>query len=202
MNRNRPTQGERSAATQEALVAAGRMLFAARGYADVGTEELVRAAGVTRGALYHHFKDKTELFAAVYEAVESDVIARISARISGADQSDPTALLRLGAGAWLDACGEAEVHRIALVDAPAVLGLMRWREISTRYGIGLAAQLLSRGMAVGRVLPQPVTPLAHVLLGALREGALYLAGAADPATARREIGAVIDGMIQSLEAGG
>ena len=198
MKNKRRTQGARSATTREALVAAGRLLFTERGYSDVGTEEIVKAAGLSRGALYHHFTDKTELFAAVYEAVEAEVIERIAATISSGDQSDPIALLRLGARSWLDVCGEAEVHQIALVDAPAVLGLSRWREISTRYGIGLAEGLLTQAIAVGQVSQQPVTPLAHVLLGALREGALFLANATDSTKARQEVGAVIDRMIQSM----
>jgi AcrR family transcriptional regulator len=198
MKKKQRTQAERSAGTREALIAAGRSLFAARGYGDVGTEEVVKASGLSRGALYHHFTDKSELFAAVYEAVEADVIKRIASTIANADQSDPIALLCLGASSWLDACGEPEIHQIALLDAPAVLGLSRWREISTRYGIGLAEGLLARAIEVGRIPHQPITPLAHILLGALREGALYLAGATDPIKARREVGAVIDEMIRSL----
>jgi AcrR family transcriptional regulator len=201
MHKKQRTQVERSAGTREALTAAGRSLFAARGYGDVGTEEVVKAAGLSRGALYHHFTDKSELFAAVYEAVEADVIKRIAATVADADQSDPIVLLCLGASSWLDACGEPEVRQIALLDAPAVLGLSRWREISTRYGIGLAEGLLSRAIEVGRIPHQPITPLAHILLGALREGALYLTGATNRTQARQEVGVVIDRMIQSLAPG-
>jgi len=201
MKSNRRTQAERSAATREALIAAGRMLFTERGFAEVGTQEIVRAAGVTRGALYHHFADKTELFAAVFEAVEADVINRISAAIGDAQSADPIAALRLGASTWLDACGEPEVHRIALLDAPAVLGLMRWREIGTRYNMRLVEGLLAHAIAIGRVPQQPSEPLAHLLLGAVREGALYLVGAADRMQARQDVGTAIDRLIQSLEIG-
>ena len=201
MKHNRRTQAARSADTREALVAAGRSLFAVRSFAEVGTEEIVRAAGVTRGALYHHFADKTELYAAVFEAVEADVIARIGVVIAAAGLSDPIDLMRLGAGVWLDACAEPEIHRIALIDAPAVLGQMRWREIGARYGMGLVQGLLAQAMAAGRMPPQPIPPLAHLLLGALREGALYLAVAEDPGRARAEVGAALDGLIQSLATG-
>ena len=200
MKDNRRTQAERSAATREALVAAGRALFAVRAFADVGTEELVRTAGVSRGALYHHFADKTELYAAVFEAVEADVISRIGAAVMTAQLADPLAAMQLGAGIWLDACAEPEVHRIALIDGPAVLGQARWREIGSRYGMGLVQGLLAQAIAVGRIPPQPVEPLAHLLLGALREGALYLAVAADPARARQEVGAALDRMIAALGA--
>jgi AcrR family transcriptional regulator len=198
MKIDRQSQGERSSATREALVAAGRSLFAARGYADVGTEEIVRTAGVSRGALYHQFADKTELFAAVFEAVEMDVIGRIRAAIEKAGVADPIAIMRLGASAWLDACIEPEIHQIGLLDAPAVLGLARWREISTRYSMGMVEGLLAHAIEVGRLPPQPIKPLAQVLLGMVREGALYLADAADRTQARHDVGVTIDRLIQAL----
>ncbi len=195
---NRRTQAERSAATREALVTAGRSLFASRGFSDVGTEELVRKAAVTRGALYHHFVDKTELFAAVFEAIEAEVIGRIVTDITSAGLTDPIAVMRLAAGAWLDACAEPDVHRIGLIDGPAVLGQARWREIGDRYGMKVTQNMLIHAIEAGRIPQQPVAPLAHVLLGALREGALYLAAAADRSRAREEVGAVIDRLIRSL----
>lgn len=199
MKNRRRTQGERSAATREALIAAGRLLFTERGFAEVGTQEIVLAAGVTRGALYHHFADKTELFAAVFEVVEADVIGRIGAAIDAARPSDPIAALRLGASTWLDACGEPEVHRIGLIAAPAVLGLTRWREIGTRYSMHLVEELVAQAIETGRVPQQPSEPLTHLLLGAVREGALYLVGAADRVQARQDVGSAIDRLIQSLE---
>src|SRR6266480_6781390 len=110
------TQSERSAATTAALVAAARELFAERGYAGVGTEEIVRAAGVTRGALYHHFDGKRELFAAVYEDVERQLVERIAASAM-ASAGDPMEALQAGAEAFLDACEDPAVQRIALLDA-------------------------------------------------------------------------------------
>jgi len=126
MNSNRRTQGERSAATRDALIAAGRALFGARGYADVATEEVVRAAGVSRGALYHHFADKAELFAAVFESVEEMTSARIVAAVTAAGQDDPIVAMQLGTAAFLDICTESEMARIMLIDAPAVLGAQGW----------------------------------------------------------------------------
>lgn len=195
----RRTQASRSAATRDALVAAARPLFARRGYADVGTEQIVRAAGVTRGALYHHFADKVALFAAVFEAVEVDVLARIAAAASDTDSDpDPVALMRAGAAAWLDACVDPEVQRIVLLDAPAVLGWERWTEISNRYNIGLVQGLIARAIEARRIAPQPVAPLAHTLLGAVREAALYLARADDQRQARAEVGAVLDRIIEGI----
>lgn len=191
------TQADRTAATRNALIAAARTLFAQHGYRDVGTEAVVAAAGASRGALYHHFTDKIDLFAAVFEAVEADALGRIAAVVGAAHVADPAELLRIGAATWLDVCTDPEIRRIALVEAPAVLGWERWRDISTRHGIGLTQQLLSAAMAAGRLPRQPVEPLAHVLLGALREAALFLAHHDEP-NARAEIGAVIDALIRAL----
>lgn len=202
MNINRRTQAERSAATRDALVAAGRALFGARGYANVGTEEVVRAAGVSRGALYHHFADKAELFAAVFESVEEMTSARIVAAVTAASPDDPIAAMRLGTAVFLDTCTEPEMARIMLLDAPAVLGAQGWSDISTEYNMGLAVQLITRGIELGRIPPQPAVPLARILLGALREAALYLASAPDPAAAREQVGAILNGIIESIAAGG
>src|SRR5499433_4322988 len=120
----RTKHDERSEATRRSLVAAARTLFGARGYASVGTEEIVRAAGVTRGALYHQFRDKADLFAAVAEEVEAEIAERIAAGAGTA--TDPVEALRAGARLFLDACAEPEVEQIILLDAPAVLGWEAW----------------------------------------------------------------------------
>ena len=195
---NRRTQAERSATTREALVSAARRLFGARGYADVGTAEVVQAAGVTRGALYHHFADKLELFAAVFESVEEETSARIVEAVTAAGPSDPLMAMQLGTAAFLDVCTEPEMARIMLLDAPAVLGAQRWSDISYDHNMGLVLALISQGIELGRIPAQPVPPLAHVLMGALREAALYLAAAADTAAARAQVGAVMTRLIDGL----
>lgn len=190
-------QEQRSRVTRDALLAAARTLFGTRGYAAVGTEEIVRAAGVTRGALYHQFRDKEQLFEAVFEAVEAETTQRIAV-LAIADATDPLTALRNGARAFLTVCAEPEIERIALLDAPAVLGWERWREIGFAYGLGLVASVLQAGIDAGVIAAQPVTPLAHLLLGALDEGALYVARAEDRATARAEIEQVLDRLIDGL----
>jgi AcrR family transcriptional regulator len=196
MNVNRRTQGQRREATRTALIAAARDLFAARGYAAVGTEEIVRRAGVTRGALYHHFPAKPDLFRAVYERVERELTERIVTEVPLV--GDPVAVLRGGAAVFLDACLEPEVQRIALLDAPAVLGYQAWREIGGRYGLGLIQAALQSAIDVGAIPAQPARPLAHVLLGALDEAALFIARADDVAAARREVGETIDFLLAAL----
>src|SRR5947209_10787609 len=186
----------RSAATRRRLVTAARTLFGARGYAGVGTEEIVRAAGVTRGAMYHQFRDKTGLFAAVAEEVEAEILERVAA---GAGASaDPVSELRTGVRLFLDACAEPEVERIILLDAPAVLGGEAWRDLAGRYGLGLVQFGLQAAIEAGAIVPQPVAPLAHVLVGALNESALYVARAEDPAAAREQCVAILDRILRSL----
>jgi AcrR family transcriptional regulator len=192
------TQAERSGATRAALIGAARRLFAERGYADVGTEEIVREAGVTRGALYHHFHGKRELLRAVYEQIESEIAQELAERaVPGASVLET---LRLGAERFLDRCLEPEVQRIALLDAPAVLGWEQWREIGARYGLGLIAGLLTAGIEAGEIRRQPVDPLAHALLGALDEVAMLVARAEDPAGARDEAGETLAGLVEALRA--
>jgi AcrR family transcriptional regulator len=201
MTRNRPTQAARSAATRAALVTAARTLFAERGYAEVGTEEVVRTAGLTRGALYHHFADKVELFAAAFEEVEAQTTTRITDAVAAVGTTDPIAAMQAGAAAFLDICTEPEMARIMLLDAPSVLGWQRWSEISNQHNMGLVQALLNQAIELGRVAAQPVPPLAHTLLGALREAALYLARADDHPVARTEVGAVIEQFIRALATG-
>jgi len=190
----------RSEATRRQLVSAARALFGARGYADVGTEEIVRAAGVTRGALYHQFRDKAALFAAVAEQVEAEITDRIAAGAAEA-AADPMDALRAGARLFLDVCAEPEVERIILLDAPSVLGWEAWRDLAARYGLGLVQLGLQSAMDAGAIVRQPVAPLAHVLIGALDECALYIARADDPAAAREQCAAIFDRILGSITPG-
>jgi AcrR family transcriptional regulator len=192
----RRTQEERSEATRAKLIAAARRLFAERGYAGVGTEEIVRAAGVTRGALYHHFEGKPQLLEAVYEQIEGELTEKIATGALGG--SDPLDALRAGSEMFLDACLEPEVQRIVLLDAPAVLGWERWREIAADHGLGLVEAALGAAMDSGQIARQPLRPLAHVLMGALDEAAMLVARADDTETARAEVGATLTSILEGL----
>jgi AcrR family transcriptional regulator len=188
MESKRRTQVERSAATRAALITAARQLFAAEGFATVGTEAIVRAAGVTRGALYHQFADKTELFAAVFEQVEGDLLLRIAGGLTDpVSMDDPLQLFGRSIEAWLDASGEPEVQRIVLLDAPGVLGWERWRASGLQYGLGLVEATLEAAIEAGHLARQPTRPLAHLVVSAMDEAALYVAQSPDPATARTEM---------------
>jgi len=195
---DRRTQSERSESTRGALVAAARALFAERGYADVGTEEIVRAAGVTRGALYHHFSGKRDLFRAVYEEVETELAERIATGALAAKAEAPLEAMRAGAEMFLQACTEPELQRIALIDGPAVLGWDQMREIAAEHGLGLIEASLQAAIEAGAIVKQPVRPLAHVLLGALDEAALLVSRAEDPERMRAEVGRTLDSLIAAL----
>ena len=192
------TKAEQTERTRAALIDAGRSLFAEHGFAATSTEGLVRLAGVTRGALYHHFRDKRDLFEAVYEDVERCLAERLTASLTGV--TDPMEVLRLGAASFLDACLDPAVQRIALLEAPTVLGWERWREIDELYGLGLVRVALQVAMDAGAIRKGPIEPLAHVLFGALVEAAMLLASSPAPAASRKEVGQAITVLLDGLEA--
>lgn len=196
----RRTQSERTAATRAQLLAAARKLFAAKGFAEVSTQAVVEAAGVTRGALYHQFQDKADLFAALYEQVEEQLAADVVAAIAAEKPVGTMAAMRLGARLFLDHCSAPDVAQIVLIDAPSVLGWERWREVGIRYGLGIIEGMLAQAVDEGVVPPQPLRATAHVLLSALDEAALYISRAADPDVARCDMYAVCDRLIAGLSA--
>ncbi len=192
------TQAQRTAATRAALVVAARPLFAEYGYAAISTDQIARAAGVTRGALYHQFAGKEELFAAVVEQVEEEIQTRIAAEIEAAAPTDVDAMIGANIDAFLAACAEPEVHRIALIEAPAALGWERWREICFRYGVGNVERVLQSLIDAGLMADQPVRPLAHVVAGALDEAALYAARAGDREAAVEEARGALRALVTGL----
>jgi AcrR family transcriptional regulator len=185
-------------ATREALIDAALELFTERGYADVGTEEIVARAKVTRGALYHHFEDKRDLFRAVFERVEADLMERIGASMGGAD--NPWDLMLTGMRSFLDACEEPAVKQISLTDAPAVLGWKEWREIDNRHGLGLTRAALEGAVAAGVLRPIAVDPMAHLLVAALSEAAFVIAHAERPRKARAEVEEALVQLVEGLRA--
>lgn len=193
----RRTQAERTAATRAALIRAARALFAQHGFTGTATADIVQRAGVTRGALYHHFDGKADLFASVYRDVEQDLVETIVDAAETAGE-DPLARLRAGADTFLDACLAPEVHRITLLDAPAVLGWEEWKRLDAEYGLGVVKAALAHAMEAGMIADQPLGALAHVVLGALTEGALYVARADDPARTREEVGRTVHRLIDGL----
>jgi|HubBroStandDraft_1064217.scaffolds.fasta_scaffold63067_1 AcrR family transcriptional regulator len=185
-------------ATRNALLKVARKLFAERGYAETGIEEVARRARVTRGALYHHFRDKQALFAAVFEDEERKLTQGIIA--AGIAQPDAWRRMLKGCAAFLDACLDPAVQRIVLIDAPAVLGWERWREVETEHNLRLLGDGLQACIDEGSIEPQPVFALAHMLLGAFNEGAMMIAHASDLAAAKREVDQGVARLFAALKA--
>ena len=193
-----PTKAEQADATRTALSAAARQLFTERGYAATSTTEIVERAGVTRGALYHHFAAKDELFRAVFEQLESEVTEHVAHQALTSD--DPLEQLRRGTRAYLDACIDPAVQRVVLLDGPSVLGWEMWQEIEQRYGYGLVVAGVEAAIAAGLIAAQPVEALAHALFGALTEAGMVVARAAEPRAARAEMEAAMDRLLDGLRA--
>ena len=190
--------------TRAALLQAARELFAEKGYAGTGTEEIVARARVTRGALYHHFRDKPGLFRAVMQAVAADLAERLITRQlsrAAADAAGAWDQLRAGFEAFLDACTGSDFQRIVLVDGPAVLGHGAWSDLVEQHGLGLLRTWLQRAIDDGQIDPLPVDPLARLLAALIGEASLDIGRASDTAQAKREASAIVDRILSGLRPG-
>ena len=160
--------------TRRALVDAARALFAERGYASTSIDDVADAARVTKGAVYHHFKGKTDLFEAVCERVEVDIVAAIAQGPVGG--TDPFEALVRGVDEYLDQCLRPEVQRILLLEAPTVLGWDRWRDLEARFGLGLTQAALGRDRGGDPSPPTGRGPGPHRVRSTGGRGALHRAG--------------------------
>lgn len=192
----RKTQGERSAATTALLLDAARDLFSKKGFADTATDDIIAAAGVTRGALYHHFDSKAALFRAVFEQEEAALTARLM-KVAQA-QGDALSGLHAGCRAFLEACLDPVVQRIVLRDARAVLSLDELREIESRYTLAALRNGLKNAIASGALADRAPEMLAHMILGALSEAAMAIARAPQPKKVLREALAEFDRLLEGL----
>lgn len=195
----RQTQAERSESTRAALLSAARELFAEHGYAGASSEAIVAAAGVSRGALQHHFVDKQSLFAAVYEEVEADVVQATAEAGMAVGHDDPLEVLRAGCHAYLDAVLDPAVQRICAVDGPAVLAPDVRSEITDRYALGLVREVVEQAVAQREIDDAPVEPLTKMLLAAVVAAAQFVATAADHTKARAEAGQTVDFLLFNLK---
>ena len=189
-------RAEYSEATRRALLDVARELFTERGYADTPTEEIVRRARVSRGALYHHFSDKRSLFRAVLDEVNKQLTDAIAER--GLVQEDVWAGVVDGVNAFLDGCLDPSYQQIVLLDGPSVLGWPEWREIGEKHGLGLIRMVLEEAMDKGVVDRRPVEPLASMLHAALNEAGMHIATATDITAARKEVGESVFSLIDPL----
>jgi AcrR family transcriptional regulator len=196
--RSRARRAEHAADTRESLLSAARALFAAQGFDGTGTEQIVVEARVTRGALYHHFRDKADLFRAVMAQAAGDVATRLIDEQLAADAESPLAEIREGVSAFLDVCVGGDFQRIVLVDGPRVLGTDAWDDLVERYGRSILEEWLNRCVQAGDLDPVPVRSLARLLIAMLTEASLAIALAADPAAERAELGEVLDRVLAGL----
>jgi AcrR family transcriptional regulator len=176
-------------ATRRALLDSAAEAFQRRGYADASLDEIAGASRLTKGALYHHFASKQELFRAVFEEVEAEMIE--SVRQAGAGERDPWRRFLAGISAFLDACLAPRFRRIALEEGPTALGWDLWRQIDEEYSLALVRAPLARLMRAGVLRPQPVELMARIVLAALTEAAMAVAAASDPEASRRDAEALI-----------
>jgi AcrR family transcriptional regulator len=185
--------------TRSALLQHARRLFAQKGYAEASTDEVVRRAKVTKGALYHHFVNKQELYRAVVEDMERQLVTVM--RTAAAAEKDPTRRLDAVCRAYLDACLDSGLTRILVLEAPVVLGWKGWCNLAHEYEIAAIAAHLREAVEVGAVQHQPLDTMAHLLLGALNTAARVIATADDPKMARVQVEHAIARMLSGLASG-
>ena len=191
-------RAEHASDTRAALLAAARRLFAAHGYDGTGTEQIVAEARVTRGALYHHFRDKADLFRAAMAEAAGEVARRLTGERLDEVSGSPLNDIRAGVSAFLDVCAEGDFQRIVLVDGPRVLGTDAWDELVDRYGRSLLEEWLSRAVAAHDIESVPVRPLARLLIAMLTEASLAIARSSVPANTRTEMGTTLDRLLTGL----
>jgi AcrR family transcriptional regulator len=198
MSVKRPLRAEHAEATRTALLKAGRKLFAKHGIAAVSAEEIAREARVTRGALYHHFKDKKDLFSALCDEVGEEMRQRVEDAAMPIAATDPWRAMQVGIGAFLDACVEGDFQRIVILEAPSLEGWAEWRKHAEIHEMGIIKMGLEMVMEAGLIARQPVDTLAWMLFSILNEGAMLIAHAEDREAARAEVGDTINVLMDGL----
>ncbi|MBO0802959.1 MAG: TetR/AcrR family transcriptional regulator [Nocardiopsaceae bacterium] len=197
-SRSQPRRAEHASDTRAALVASARRLFAAQGYDATGTEQIVADARVTRGALYHHFRDKADLFRAAMAEAAGMVAQQLVDEQLASESPSPLTEIRNGVSAFLDVCVGGDFQRIVLVDGPRVLGSDAWEELVDSYGRQLLEEWLDRCVEAGELQAVPTGPLARLLIAMLTEASLAIPRSPDPATARDDFGTVLDRLLTGL----
>jgi AcrR family transcriptional regulator len=190
------TKTGRAEATRGRLIEVARELFGTRGYEATSIEEVLERAGVSKGALYHHFPSKEALFEAVFIEGSRACLHEVAA--AAMRETDAVEQLRAGCQQWLDLVMDQQRRRIAVIDGPAVLGWQRWREIDEEYAFGLTRRALQTAMDSGAIRAQNADMLAHMTLAMLGEAAMLIARSSKPKAARAEAREVVDRMIDAL----
>jgi AcrR family transcriptional regulator len=197
--KRRRTQRERSESTTGEILDAARRLFASDGYQATSLDDIADASAVTKGAIYHHFSGKPDLFRAVFEREEQRLAEQSGQAYASKD--DPWDGFYEGCRVWLDAATDPGVQQIIFLDAPAVLGWETVREIDSDYALALMTAALEASMDAGRIPRRPVRPLAHMLFGAMTEASMLLAAAkgSDVAKEKKRVLAELRSLLGALE---
>jgi AcrR family transcriptional regulator len=198
-DQQRSLRAEQVAQTRAALVLAGRSLFGRSGFAAASVDDLARVAGVTTGALYHHFPTKAALFEAVFELVHGELMVASGQAAEGA--GDAIEALAAAFEAFLDKVLEPDVQRIIITDAPSVLGPARFTELDERYAFAAIVAALEAAARSGRLRADDPPTLARLLLGMLTRGGMLIASAADPVATRDSVAAAIRAIVAGLGTG-
>ena len=198
---SQPRRAEHASDTRTALITAARELFAGQGYDDTGTEQIVAAARVTRGALYHHFRDKADLFRTVMAEAAADVALRLTDEQLASEATSPLQDIREWVSAFLDVCVDGDFQQIVLVDGPRVLGAGPWEDLVERYGRSLLEEWLQRAVEAGDLADVPVGALARLLIAMLTEAGLAIARSDSPAQTREPMGIALDRLLTGLRPG-
>jgi AcrR family transcriptional regulator len=192
-------QVARSSATIGAILAAARKLFALHGFEATSIDDIADQAGVAKGAIYHHFASKQEIFTQVLDSLQAEIAA---APIPPAARQTADVLDQIAAGVlrYLDASMQPGVKRILFLDGPVVIGWDKWREIDDRYFAAGTKAALSHAFGK-RVSPRELDALAHLVMGAVMEAALVCAKADDPAKSAREHVAALRKLLEGPRSG-
>jgi AcrR family transcriptional regulator len=191
--KERRTNRDRTEATRRDLIAAARKLFTEKSYAETSTPEIVAAAGVTRGALYHHFADKQALFQAVVEQEAAEVAAEIES--ASPASLPPREALLAGSEAYLQAMRTPGRTRLLLLDGPAVLGRAGMDEIDARHGNRTLREGLVATMDSGAMKALPADALTGLLAAMFDRAALAIDAGAPAGDYRQTLIALIDGLM-------
>lgn len=182
--------------TRAAIVQAAIERFAVSGFANTSIDAVAESARVTKGAVYHHFKDKADLFEAAFVVMEERLAARVTAGVEGIE--DPWELMARGIDLFLVECTEADFRQIALLEAPGALGWARWKQIEEHYFLGLVAAALDGLVEAGHIDIPSGDVTARMVLAAMAEAGLAVAEAPDPATERQRVGALVMRLLAGL----
>jgi AcrR family transcriptional regulator len=180
------------------IIGVARRLFATKGFASTSIDEIVRDAGVTKGALYHHFKSKEDVFAAVLQREQETLTERV--RKAAMTESSAFGMLKAGCDAFLEASLDPYIQQICMIDAPAVMGPAHMLEIAPTHSVGMIALALEHAMEQGELRERPAMPLAQILFGALCQGAMVAARSEDPAKTIAAIRAEVQGILAGIQA--